>query len=74
MLSLCIIISLSSCTWASYNVEKKEGFFISFKEYNRFVFYLDPDTEAIFVIADQVVNNSVKDITEGLTRGLNPLP
>ena len=64
LLSLILIASLNGCSWAHYNAEKKEGFFISFKEYDRFMLFVDPSNGKITVVADQVRNQSLKDITD----------
>ena len=64
LLSLAFIISLNGCSWAHYNAEKKEGFFISFKEYDRFMLVVDPSNGKIIVVADQVRNQSLKAITD----------
>jgi len=64
LLSLAFIISLNGCSWAHYNAEKKEGFFISFKEYDRFMLVVDPSNGKIVVVADQVRNQSLKAITD----------
>ena len=72
LLSLAFIISLNGCSWAHYNAEKKEGFFISFKEYDRFVLVVSPETGAITVIADQVRNRTLKTLTDVLVKGAVP--
>jgi hypothetical protein len=64
LLSLAFIILLNGCSWAHYNAEKKEGFFISFKEYDRFMLVVDPSNGKIIVVADQVRNQSLKAITD----------
>ena len=72
LLSLAFIISLNGCSWAHYNAETKEGFFISFKEYNRFVLVVSPETGAVTVIADQVRNRTLKTLTDVLVKGAVP--
>jgi hypothetical protein len=64
LISLAFIISVNGCSWAHYNAETKEGFFISFKEYDRFMLFIDPSNGKIIVVADQVRNQSLQDITD----------
>ena len=72
LLSLVLIASLNGCSWARYNAETKEGFFISFKDYNRFVLVVSPETGEITVIADQVRNRTLKTLTDVLVKGAVP--
>tara|TARA_Y100001951_G_C11237901_1_gene238622 strand:+ start:396 stop:632 length:237 start_codon:yes stop_codon:yes gene_type:complete len=72
LISLALIAALNGCSWARYNAETKEGFFISFKDYNRFVLVVSPETGAITVIADQVRNQTFKTLSDVLVKGAVP--